>query len=96
MAIVTTYVCDVTGKTGESKDQFVDVSINSKLTNGSYSLNRQHEIKKLVHIDVAEKLGLLSQLKGVTQQPEVTFEGKLKVLLEDFVQSIVEDNLANQ
>jgi hypothetical protein len=100
MAVVTTYVCDVTGKSGTEKTDFVDVEIKAQ------SYERRSEayvsalpakyIKKLVHIDVANKLGLVDPPKDQPTQPEVTFEGKLKALLEDFVQGVVEANLENR
>lgn len=101
MAIVTTYVCDVTGKSGTEKPDFVEVSIVATQfqyqSSGYCSQFKAADIKKLVHKDVAQKLNLYHYEDAKnTVQPEVTFEGKLKALLEDFVQEIVEDNLADQ
>jgi hypothetical protein len=105
MAIVTTYVCDVTGKSGANKEDFVTVEIRSNAyfsnnMGASYSQFGAKTISKLVHLDIAKKLNLVDTYRGssteVTKPPEVSFEGKLKALLEDFVQEIVEGNLENR
>jgi hypothetical protein len=85
MAVITTYVCDVSGKQGEQKD-FVNVDIVAqKLVDGYYD---KISIKKLVHIDVARKLNLISPPKGEGAQPEPTLESKLLVLLKEYIVDI--------
>lgn len=85
MAIITTYVCDATGKQGEQKD-FVKVDIMAqKLVDGYYD---KTSTSKFIHIDVARKMNLLVPPKGVEAQPEPTLESKLLVLLRDYIQDI--------
>jgi hypothetical protein len=85
MAIITTYVCDVTGKQGEQKD-FVKVDITAqKLVDGYYDKTSQ---QKLIHIDVARKLNLISPPKGQEAEPEPTLESKLMVLLKEYISDI--------
>lgn len=96
MAIVTTYVCDVSGKSSNTDTDFVKVMISSKILTGISYSNRSKNIDKLVHIDIAEKLGLLQEVPQVPVQPEVTMEGKLKALLEDYVGELVQNHLENQ
>jgi len=85
MAIITTYVCDVSGKQG-AKEEFVKVSISSQ-TNLSDSYHTKKTIEKVVHMDVARKLNLLNE-KTAEPQPEPTLESKLVTLLKDFVSDI--------
>jgi len=91
MAIITTYVCDVSGKQG-SKEEFVKVSISSQ-THLSDSYPTKKTIEKVVHIDVARKLNLLSEQKA-SEQPEPTFESKLGTLLKDYVADIAHEAAA--
>jgi hypothetical protein len=85
MAVITTYVCDVSGKQGEQKD-FVKVDIMAqKLVDGYHD---KKAINKLVHIDVARKMNLIEPPKGVEAQPEPTLESKLLVLLKEYIQDI--------
>ncbi len=98
MAIVTTYICDITGKTGEKKD-FVEVVIRGTYTLTNGCSTNAPEIKKLVHKDIALKLGIIPAKvydNAATTLPEVTFEGKLKALLEDYVSELVQNHLDNQ
>lgn len=97
MSIVTTYVCDVSGKNGTNREDFVDVQISA---NGHYRTSPTTttgytplRINKLVHKDIAIKLNLYSAPPD-TPVPEVTFEGKLKALLTEYVDSIVADSVA--
>lgn len=101
MAAVITYVCDVSGKSSLDKSDFVEVAVNatacykSTTSNSGYCNFGPVKINKLVHNDVAQKLGLYAGVKDVPIYPEVTFEGKLKALLDDYVGDIVADHLAN-
>jgi hypothetical protein len=85
MAIITTYVCDVSGVTG-AKEDFVDVQIRANKTYGGNSYDTVI-INKVIHKDVALKLNLVKD-KVELQQPEPTFESKLGVLLREFVEEI--------
>lgn len=97
MGIVTNYVCDVSGKSGTNKSEFVTVKINSECywetSPGTYSTdyNLNVSITKLIHKDIANKLNLIQPKKDAPAQPEVSLEGKLKALLIEYVDSIVED-----
>lgn len=98
MAIITTYICDVSGVTGDRKD-FVEVSIGSKYTQPNGYQGYGNKIEKLVHKDVAVKLGLVDACRyksDAENPPAITFEGKLKALLEDHVAELVQEHLDNQ
>lgn len=96
MGIITTYVCDVSGKQGEKKD-FVEVEIKSQRFDAINYLIGQNQIKKLVHKDVAIKLGLVS-VRAPEVAPEVvpTFESQLSTLLKDYIADLVYDEVADQ
>lgn len=97
MAIVTNYICDVTGKTSNNKKDFVTVKISALNHSSTQSYNATFTIEKLVHIDTARKLNLVNLTGSEVDKapPELTFEGKLRVMLEDFVQDIVDGSLEN-
>ena len=82
MAVITTYVCDVSGKQG-NKEDFVDVQIKAFPSTGYNSYNCVI-INKLIHKDVAYKLGMVKGPSEV-QQPEPTLESKLMILLKDYI-----------
>lgn len=86
MAIVTTYVCDVSGKQG-NKEDFVDVKIRAvKLYNGHYN---PVEISKLIHMDVAKNLHLVAMNKEEKEKiPEPTLESKLTTLLREYIEEL--------
>ena len=98
MAIVTTYICDISGKQGDRKD-FVNVSLKStpENTSGYGAYHYTTEIKKLVHYDVAVKLGILDP-RSDSELPEQvpTFESQLSVLLKDYIVGVVYDEVATQ
>lgn len=87
MAVIQTYLCDVSGKQGKP-EEFINVSFN--LSKQSYQAPFQTvtNFTKLVHIDVARKLNLVLPEKGVEAQPEPTLESKLLVLLKEYIQDI--------
>lgn len=90
MAIVTTYVCDVSGVQG-TKEDFVKVVITpSKVDYYSKFLTRP-AIERVVHKDVAKKLNMLMTEKGEDAVPEPTLESKLMVLLKDYIYEIAYD-----
>lgn len=90
MAVVTTYVCDVSGVSGTDKKDFIDVKIVADSSNvpGLGYQQRQLVINKLLHISVARKLNLVNVANGEELQPEVTIESKLVTLMKDFIQEI--------
>ncbi len=90
MAIVTTYVCDVTGKNGTDRYDFVEIDINAtqQFNKSGYWSNNKVNVKKLVHIDVARNLNLVQVVGDEVTKPEVTFESKLATLLKDYVEEI--------
>ena len=93
MAIVTTYVCDVSGVTGQDKKDFVEVRIDCDLGKASYD---RTIINKLIHRDVALKLNLVKPQSGEEKQPEPTFESKLTTLLTDYINDLVYDEVSTQ
>jgi len=98
MAIVTTYICDISGKQGDKKD-FVNVSLKSvpENTTGYSAYAHTTEIRKLVHYDVAVKLGILNpRSKDEIPEQIPTFESQLGVLLKDYIADMVYDEVATQ
>ena len=93
MAIVTTYVCDVSGVSGQDKKDFVEVKMYSDLGKASYD---RVIITKLIHRDVALRLNLVKPQHDEVVQPEVTFESKLTTLLKDYVADLVCDEVSSQ
>lgn len=84
MAVITTYVCDVSGKQGNQEDFFeVKVTATPSGKSGYYS---QCSLLKLVHKDIAEKLHLVVVKEN--PPPELTLESKLMVLLKDYIADI--------
>jgi hypothetical protein len=98
MAVVTTYICDISGKQGDRKD-FVEVNIKSHCYDSSgyaYEGNKL-TISKVVHYDVALKLGLINPRKSdVAPEQTPTFESQLGVLLKDYIADIVYDEVSTQ
>lgn len=96
MAIVVTYICDVTGKTSVRKDDFVDVTITAhgffeySAGGNSFGINNSSKktINKFIHKDVALRLNLIAPPPKVEPQPEPTLESKLMVLLKEYVHEI--------
>lgn len=91
MAIVTTYVCDVSGKTGMDRKDFIDVKItadNSNVVGVNYG-QRMLIIQKLVHIDAAHKLGLVVAATKEDVQPQTpTFESQIASLMKQWAEEI--------
>lgn len=85
MAIIVTYVCDVSGVTGPQED-FFDIRVSANKSIGA-TLYHAVTINKVIHKDVAHKLGLIKG-KSEVQEPQPTFESKLGILLKDFVEEI--------
>lgn len=85
MAIITTYVCDASGKTGVAED-FVKVNVQAnKITYQSpFDCNK---LEKVIHKDVAAKLGLI-QGKAIPVEPELTLESKLMALLKQYIDEV--------
>lgn len=96
MAIVTTFVCDISGISGTSRDDFVTIKISSGAAGGGY-LREQKTIERLVHMTVAKRMHLVNPSSAKEVLPEEpTFESKLKTLLQDWVGDLVTDELANR
>lgn len=93
MAVVTTYVCDVSGVSGQDKKDFIEVRIDADLGKPSYD---RVTITKLIHRDVALKLNLVKPQKDEVAQPEVTFESKLTTLLTDYIGDLVYDAVSTE
>lgn len=92
MAIVTTYVCDVSGESSTNPDDFFHIRIISKPINGA-SYQEQHHISYL-HKTVAERLGFKAVPKDQAP-PEVTLEDKLTELVRGIVSDEVHDAVAS-
>lgn len=101
MATIITYVCDVSGVSGTRKEDFAEVSIStlSYTTHASGATTRSNLAQpvKLIHNDVAKRLGLLPPPKP-PEEPlaEVTFESKLSALLKEWTEDLVQTHLDNQ
>lgn len=93
MAIVTTYVCDVSGMTGVDKKDFVEIRIDCDLGKAAYD---RLTINKLIHRDVALKLNLVKPQGQEVKQPEPTFESKLTALLNDYINDLVYEEVSTQ
>lgn len=99
MAVVTTYVCDVSGKQGDDKTQFVTVEVGvTKFMNYGTGMasSRANTITKLIHVDVANKLCLLPPDKMDDPKPQPTFESQLTTLLKDYINDIVYEEVSTQ
>lgn len=99
MAIVTTYVCDVSGVSGTDRKDFCDIEISNKIYSafGDGFCSQTKTDKRIVHKDVAKRLGLTFEKKEEAEKiPEVTFESKLKTLLQDWVGDLVQADLENR
>ena len=87
MAVITTYVCDVSGVSSNDKKAFIEVSINTTDEAASSCGLRSHQTKRLVHRDVATRLHIINLQKDVAEKlPEPTFENKLGVLLRAYIE----------
>jgi hypothetical protein len=87
MAMITTFVCDVSGKVGPA-EEFLNIGINLSKQNYAAPFQTVSNFSKLIHIDVARKLNLVLPPKGVEAQPEPTLESKLLVLLKEYITDI--------
>ena len=104
MAVITTYVCDVSGISSADKSEFVQVMLQASVFQksihhqGGYKHDHKPQVIRIVYKDVAVRLGLVNHnefdIKAV-EVPEITFEGKLKALLEDHVTDLVQGHLEN-
>lgn len=97
MAVVTTYICDVSGVQGK-REEFVEVYIKATAydTNAYQSGSNSKSITKLVHYDVAFKLGLVNPKKTGTEViVEPTFESALGTLLKQYVDDLVYDSVSD-
>lgn len=92
MAIVTNYICDVSGKSSTDKTDFITVTINCVADpSGYYYGCHTMAISKLIHKETAAKLKLLPINHGAKEDettPTPTFESQINTLLRDFVQEI--------
>ena len=98
MAIVTTYICDISGKQGVRED-FVQVNINSlSFDTNAYRYGcHKKDITKLVHYDVALKLGVIEpKSNDVVPEQTPTFESQLSVLLKDYISDVVYEQVETQ
>ena len=92
MAIVTNYICDVSGKSSTDKRNFIDVIVTAKADPSGYCYGAHTmTISKLIHKETAAKLKLLPIDRGDKEDetiPTPTFESQIATLLRDFVQEL--------
>ena len=92
MAIVTTYVCDITGKQGVDENDFFSIQIiTTPAGKGAYY--KQHITTKLVHKEVAERLHLV--IVKDNPNPAPTFESQLTTVLKTYIDDLVYDSVAD-
>lgn len=101
MALIKTYICDVSGKQSNLAEDFFSVSIESTeiRADGNHYRggSKNCSVIKLVHKEVANKLGLIkTNIKTEEIVPEVTFESQLTVLLKDYINEIVYEEVSTQ
>lgn len=100
MAIITTYVCDVSGKQGNDISEFVKVNISTRghRKDGSSDYSGISTNEKFIHREVALKLNIIGVRKDLNEeaQPEVTFESKLTTLLKDYINDLVADSVVDE
>lgn len=84
MAIITSYICDVSGKQGNQEDFFEIKVIATPSGKGSYY--QSCSVHKFIHKDIAEKMHL-AVVKD-NPNPEPTLESKLLVLLKEYITDI--------
>lgn len=93
MPTITTYVCDLSGFSSTDRSLFATIEIKSEFVFvfGGYSQTKKEA--RLVHIEVAKRLGLTfpPKVPEANPVPEVSFEGQLKALLRDWVAEIAQE-----
>ena len=94
MAIVTTYVCDVTGFSSNNEKEFVTVSLSTRWNEHPVYNKRELIIKRLVHLPVAKKLGLVNPVTDEDKEVATpTFESQLSILLKNYIDNMVYDSV---
>ena len=100
MPIITTYICDVSGESGNNKEDFVQVELKATTfrvnSSAIYMLQTHETTTKFIHRGIAEKLHLIPARVLPNKAPVPTFESQLKILLTDFVDTIVSESLDNR
>lgn len=98
MGQITTYVCDVSGKTSNEIKDFVTVNIlsNGNFENDSRYGTRYFDVKKLIHRDIAITLGVKPPDNKDVKIPELSFEDKLKALLTNVYSDYLADLVSEQ
>lgn len=84
MAIITTYVCDVSGKQ-DIQENFFDIRVTA-VPSGKTGYYQSVVMNKLIHKDVAEKLHLV--IKKDNPNPEPTLESKLTSILKEYIDEV--------
>lgn len=88
MGQIISYICDVSGKSGTDKKDFIEVSITTVDPSISAHYGR-NTIHKLVHREVALKLHLIyAQKDDPDPTPEPTLESQLMTLLKDYISEL--------
>lgn len=102
MPVITTYVCDVTGKTSPVQSDFATVTINASYKELPTSLYvTTHKVEKLVHKEVLAKLGLTlptprKDAEDAAVAEIMSFQGQLANLLRPMIEEIAQEVADNQ
>lgn len=106
MAIITTYVCDVSGKSSQELSDFVTITVNGKHREKGHIYDTvMPGITKFVNKEVAAKLGFVcipvqadAAAKAVIAEEvaKASFEGQLKALLHPWIMEIAQGVVDNQ
>lgn len=92
MAIVTTYVCDISGASSTEQSDFMRVQITSSPISGT-SYETQNKIMFL-HNEVATRLGFKKVPRNQEQPKPVSIEDQLIELIGGIVSDQVHDAVA--
>lgn len=105
MAVITTYVCDITGHSSQDKSDFVEVTITSKsyskpTTSSTYGVDKDgytwaagKAVTKFISKEAAVKLHLGAYLPKPEENPNPvpSFESQIATLIRDYVTEIAVD-----
>jgi hypothetical protein len=95
MAILTTYTCDISGKQGIDRKDFIDLTLSGVVHLNHGCRSSIKTLSKLIHIDTAKSLGLVAVelKKDEAPIPVPTLESVLKAIIYDGIKEIVNNEL---
>ena len=94
MAVVTTYVCDVTGFSSNNEKEFISVGLKTYYKEHPVYNKRDLDINRLVHLPVAKKLGLVHPITDEDKEVATpTFESQLSILLKSYIDDLVYESV---